>query len=115
MSVAARALVVESVTFDRLSVSRAAARGSLLSSGCDRWGSETLPKKELFFNNVKDPYQLRNLIGEKKYSDLINIFRDELKNKMYNLNDTFPASSWYRENWIKNRNIKKTATIENYE
>lgn len=74
-------------------------------------GSKTLPKKELFFNNAKDPYQLCNLIGENKYLDVINIFRDELKNKMYDLNDTFPASSWYKKNWIKNRNIKKTATI----
>jgi len=31
---------------------------------------------------------------------------------MTSLGDTFPASTWYRDNWIENRIIKRTATMD---
>jgi len=74
-------------------------------------GSKNLPRKELFFNNVNDPFQLNNLIDNSKYLTKINIFRSYLSDKMNQLNDEFPASSWYLKNWIQDRNIKRTATM----
>ncbi len=74
-------------------------------------GSEKLPRKELFFNNINDPFQLNNLIDNLKYLTKINRFRSFLSEKMNQLNDEFPASSWYLKNWIQDRNIKRTATI----
>ena len=74
-------------------------------------GSENLPRKELFFNNVNDPFQLNNLIDNLKYLTKINRFRSFLSEKMNQLNDEFPASSWYLKNWIQDRNIKRTATM----
>ena len=74
-------------------------------------GSEKLPRKELFFNNINDPFQLNNLIDNLKYLTKINRFRSFLSEKMNQLNDEFPASSWYLKNWIQDRNIKRTATM----
>jgi len=74
-------------------------------------GSENLPRKELFFNNINDPFQLNNLIDNLKYLTKINRFRSFLSEKMNQLNDEFPASSWYLKNWIQDRNIKRTATM----
>ncbi len=74
-------------------------------------GSKDLPRKELFFDNINDPFQLKNLIDNSKYLTEINRFRNFLIDKMNQLNDQFPASSWYLKNWIQNRNIKSTATM----
>ena len=74
-------------------------------------GSKDLPRKELFFDNINDPFQLNNLIDNSKYFTQINRFRNFLSDKMNQLNDEFPASSWYLKNWIQNRNIKRTATM----
>ena len=74
-------------------------------------GSKNLPRKELFFDNINDPFQLNNLIDNSKYLTQVNRFRNFLSDKMNQLNDEFPASSWYLKNWIQNRNIKRTATI----
>ena len=74
-------------------------------------GSKDLPRKELFFDNINDPFQLSNLIDNSKYLTQINRFRNFLSDKMNQLNDEFPASSWYLKNWIQNRNIKRTATM----
>ena len=41
----------------------------------------------------------------KKYLTKINRFRSYLSDKMNQLNDEFPASSWYLKNWIQDRNI----------
>ena len=68
-----------------------------------------LPRKELLFDNIDDPFQRKDLETEPGNTELIARFRKMLKDKMTSLNDTFPASSWYRENWIENRIIKRSA------
>lgn len=74
-------------------------------------GSKTLPRKELFFDNINDPYQLNNIINNKDYNVVINLFRKYLSEKMNSLNDTFPASTWYSKNWINDRVIERSATL----
>jgi arylsulfatase A-like enzyme len=69
-------------------------------------GKNDLPRKELFFDNIKDSYQTENLVGDAKQKRKIQRFRKLLKKKMQKLNDTFPASTWYQGKWTDgNRNI----------
>ncbi|MFX0098416.1 MAG: sulfatase [Candidatus Hodarchaeota archaeon] len=67
---------------------------------------------ELLFDNVEDPYQKKNLVKDSMHQDQLERFRKMLKEKMDQLNDSFPKSTWYRENWIENREIKRTATLK---
>jgi len=76
------------------------------------WERKGLPRKELLFDNVADPLQMRNLVGKPEYENVTADLREKLKAKMTSLGDTFPASTWYRDNWIENRIIKRTATID---
>ena len=75
------------------------------------WQEKGLPRKELLFDNAADPYQMNDLTCEPKHAELIADFREKLRKKMATLNDTFPESTWYRDNWIENRIIKRTATM----
>ena len=52
-----------------------------------------------------------NIIDQKKYNKIIKKYRAYLKEKMGSINDTFPESTWYLENWINNRKIERTATL----
>ncbi len=74
-------------------------------------GERALPRQELLFDNVADPYQQHNLANEPASADVITQFREQLAQRMRTLNDTFPASSWYREHWIEDRIIQRTATV----
>ena len=74
------------------------------------WEKKGLPGKELLFDNIDDPFQRKDLAKERGNEEAIARFRKALKHKMTALKDTFPASSWYRENWIENRIIKRSAT-----
>jgi len=69
-------------------------------------------KKEFLFDNIEDPYQMNNLAGDPEYKGILNYFRELLKEKMQELNDTFETSTWYRDNWTKDRIILKTATLK---
>lgn len=75
-------------------------------------GSNNLPRKELFFDNINDPYQMVNIVDHKKYHEIINKYRKYLSKKMDSLKDTFPESTWYLENWIYDRKIERSATLK---
>ncbi len=75
------------------------------------WKKKGLPRKELLFDNQADPHQMKNLAETPAGRKLLGDFRKKLAAKMKSLGDTFPASSWYRDNWIENRIIKRTATM----
>jgi arylsulfatase A-like enzyme len=68
--------------------------------------------QELLFDNINDPNQTKNLAKDPQYSEYLTKFQKILKEKMHAINDTFEASTWYRDNWIKNRVIIRTATID---
>lgn len=61
--------------------------------------------KEFLFDNIEDPYQMRNLVENPEYKDTLEYFRKMLKKKMSELGDVFEASTWYRDNWTKDRII----------
>jgi arylsulfatase A-like enzyme len=62
-------------------------------------------RKELLFDNLKDPYQLHSLAGSAADQETLNHFRALLKARMAELDDTFEASTWYRDHWVKDRVI----------
>ncbi len=66
-------------------------------------GPKNLPRKEMLFDNTADPYQMNNLIDLTKYQKLAKRLRKILNKKMTELNDTFPASTWYRKHWTDGR------------
>ncbi|AQQ10395.1 Arylsulfatase [Sedimentisphaera cyanobacteriorum] len=72
-------------------------------------GRDNLPRKEVFYDNKKDPYQQNNLVNDPAHKNEVQRFREMMRAKMIELNDDFPASSWYREHWTQNRIIKASA------
>lgn len=60
---------------------------------------------ELFFDNVIDPYQTKNLINNPDYMQIINKHRKFMIEKMEEIGDDFRCSTWYRDHWTKDRLI----------
>lgn len=66
--------------------------------------------KELLFDNVNDPYQMTNLVGDANYASLLAECRAKMTAKMESLRDRFNISTFYRDNWTDgNRNILRGA------
>lgn len=67
--------------------------------------------QELLFDNQADPLQMNNLIGKEAYQEVA----EDLKHKMYaemnRIGDNFEKNSYYEKNWIKDRIIERTATL----
>ncbi len=68
-------------------------------------------QQELLFDNLADPYQTQNLAFQPEYADTLRHFRDLLRAKMAELNDTFEVCTWYRDHWTEDRIILRTATL----
>jgi len=66
-------------------------------------------RSELLFDNQKDPYQVRNLAGERPHSARLKHYREALARWMKDQGDTFEACTWYERNWTKDRNILRGA------
>lgn len=71
-----------------------------------------LERTEKLFDNQDDPYQLKNLAGEKEHKRVLKKLRKKMNKKMKSLNDKFPESTWYRDNWLEDRKIVRTATTD---
>jgi arylsulfatase A-like enzyme len=67
--------------------------------------------RELLFDNLSDPCQLRDLVGSAQHQGALGRFRSLLAQRMTALNDTFPPSTWYRDRWTQDRVIRRTATM----
>lgn len=69
--------------------------------------------RELLFDNLADPWQMRDLSADPAYHGVRERIRRMLKSKMESLNDTFEACTWYRDNWTDgDRNIIRSATTD---
>ncbi len=65
---------------------------------------------ELLFDNQKDPFQKKNLIGDPNYKKIRKNLSSQMENKMSVLNDPFEKCTWYRDYWTDgNRNILRSA------
>jgi arylsulfatase A-like enzyme len=67
-------------------------------------------REELYDREV-DPYCLNNLVQSPKHKVIKDDLKKKLQCKMHEINDTFEDSTWYRDNWIEDRCIVKTATM----
>lgn len=66
---------------------------------------------EYLFDNLHDPYQQNNLARQPDYQAQMDEFRQLLNQYMAELNDRFGVCTWYRDHWIEDRVIKRTATL----
>ncbi len=64
-------------------------------------------RRELLFDHQADRYQLRDLASSPQHEQVLGRFRGMLKQRMQELEDTFEASTWYRDNWTKDRIITR--------
>ncbi len=65
---------------------------------------------ELLFDNLNDPWQMRNLAAEAAHADVLERMRALLRRRMSELNDTFETCTWYERNWTRDRCILRSAT-----
>ena len=66
--------------------------------------------EEYLYDHVADPLQMNNLAADPAYAPLKAQLRDQMLAKMALINDTFEANSYYRDNWVEDRIILRTAT-----
>lgn len=66
---------------------------------------------ELLFDNRRDPYQMENLMGDPAYAETAADLRARMLARMERIGDTFENNTYYEKNWVENRLIKRTATI----
>lgn len=66
-------------------------------------------RSELLFDNLADPYQIKNLASAQNHHNTLERFRAMLKNRMTELNDTFEACTWYRDHWMQARTVIRGA------
>jgi arylsulfatase A-like enzyme len=67
-------------------------------------------RSELLFDNTADPYQMKNLAGERQHRAKLEHYRGQLQRWMKDHNDTFESCTWYRDHWTNDRNIVNTAS-----
>ena len=65
-------------------------------------------KEELLFDNLKDPYQMNNLIKDPKYQEIKDKLKTLMFKKMNQIGDDFEKTSFYKKYWVKERIIKDT-------
>ncbi len=66
-------------------------------------------KHELLFNNKLDPLQMCDLSGVKDYEVVKAELKSKMQAEMERIGDRFRPSSYYRDNWVKDRIILKTS------
>lgn len=66
--------------------------------------------KELLFDHRADPFQMRDLAGDRAHEAKLRHFREQLNAWRKEHNDIFEESQWYEANWTRDRNIIQTAS-----
>ena len=67
---------------------------------------------EYLFDHQNDPYQLHNLIGDDAHRPAHRRLRSHMQARMEDLNDPFKPTTWYRDHWVEDRVIVRSATRE---
>jgi arylsulfatase A-like enzyme len=67
---------------------------------------------EFLFDNVNDPYQQNNLIRDADHRGARRRLKDYMRAEMEKLNDPFKPTTWYRDHWVEDRVIVRSATRE---
>ncbi len=66
--------------------------------------------QELLFDHEEDPYEMNDLSGDPAFAGKLTEMRQRMQQEMDRIHDTFERTSWYRDNWTKDRRIIRTAT-----
>lgn len=61
--------------------------------------------QEMLFDNLADPLQQHNLARDPAHRALLDELRSMLRRRMAELGDKFERSTWYRDNWTRDRII----------
>ena len=69
-------------------------------------------KKEFLFDNIADPYQMRNLASDPAYAEVKEALRKSMYEQMEKIRDGFWPNLKYRRLWTKHRVILRTATLK---
>lgn len=67
-------------------------------------------RSEYLFDNLNDPLQKQNLAGSTENLQMQEGYRAQLSRRMSELNDTFEATTAYRDMWTEDRRIARSAT-----
>ena len=67
-------------------------------------------RRELLFDNVADPFQMKDLSSDRGHRAKLDHYRTLLARRMKQHNDGFESCTWYRDRWTNDRNIVNTAT-----
>ncbi len=67
-------------------------------------------RSEYLFHNLNDPLQKQNLADAPSNRALLDGYRAQLTRRMSDLNDTFEATTTYRDMWTEDRCILRSAT-----
>ena len=68
--------------------------------------------QELLFDHIEDPLEMQNLAKAPACSKLKDALREAMWEKMRRINDGFMPNTYYQENWVEDRIIKRTATMD---
>lgn len=66
-------------------------------------------RSEHLYDNLTDPLQQTNLVEDTGQAMLLDRFREQLAQRMAELNDSFEACTWYEDAWMQDRNILRGA------
>lgn len=66
--------------------------------------------RECLFDLRRDPWQQKNLAGERYSAATLTHYRGRLRRWRQEHNDSFESCTWYRDHWTRERNIIMTAT-----
>ncbi|HEY1575452.1 MAG TPA: sulfatase [Terracidiphilus sp.] len=66
-------------------------------------------RKELLFNNRRDPFQMTNLTDDRSQTALLQYYRTVSEKWRKEHNDDFETCTWYQKHWTTDRNITNTA------
>ncbi len=66
-------------------------------------------RKEFLFDNIADPLQTQNLATSLDHMDVKTKLSEWMRRKMETLGDSFQAATWYRDRWIDNGVIIRSA------
>ena len=63
----------------------------------------------MFFDNIKDPYQMNNLLGKPEYAQLQNELDSKLNTQLVAINDVFGNRDYYLKKWNYTLDKEKNA------
>ena len=63
--------------------------------------------EEHLYDNLADPLQMKNLASDPAYADVLSALKESMAREMERVGDRFHPVTYYRENWVVDRIIRK--------